>query len=106
MSVNHEVDVKRTVTGLIMAAVVVGVLCVRGLPMLLLIMLVAALGLWEFFSLFWGKTRPYPHALLCYSSRLGHAPSDLDAQTPGRAGLPWRRFCSGGYQFSFPLARG
>ena len=53
MSVNHEVDVKRTVTGLIMAAVVVGVLCVRGLPMLLLIMLVAALGLWEFFSLFW-----------------------------------------------------
>ena len=60
MSVNHEVDVKRTVTGLIMAAVVVGVLCVRGLPMLLLIMLVAALGLWEFFSLFWGKTRRIP----------------------------------------------
>lgn len=60
MSVNHEVDVKRTVTGLIMAAVVVGVLCVRGLPMLLLIMLVAALGLWEFFSLFWGKTGRIP----------------------------------------------
>lgn len=56
MSVNHAVDIKRIITGSIIVAVIVFVLAVRGLPLLFLILAVAALGLWEFFSLFWGRS--------------------------------------------------
>ena len=56
----RAMDMKRIVTGVLLALVICFVLCVRGLPLLILIMLVAALGLWEFFSLFWGKTGRIP----------------------------------------------
>ena len=52
----HAVDKKRIVTGLLLAAVILAALWFRGIPLLLLIMLVSALALWEFFSLFWGKS--------------------------------------------------
>jgi len=52
----HAVDKKRIVTGLLLAAVILVALWFRGIPLLLLIMLVSALALWEFFSLFWGKS--------------------------------------------------
>ncbi len=54
MSVNHKVDLTRICTGLALVAVIVAALYLQGLPLLLLIMLVCALALWEFFSLFWG----------------------------------------------------
>ncbi|MBQ1846125.1 MAG: phosphatidate cytidylyltransferase, partial [Desulfovibrio sp.] len=52
----HAVDKKRIVTGLLLAAVILAALWFRGIPLLLLIMLVSALALWEFLSLFWGKS--------------------------------------------------
>lgn len=54
MPVDHATDMRRIITGLVLAAVVITVLAVRGWPLLAFIMLVSALGLWEFFSLFWG----------------------------------------------------
>ncbi|MBQ7456845.1 MAG: phosphatidate cytidylyltransferase [Desulfovibrio sp.] len=55
MAVDHSVDITRTVTGLVLIAVLAFVLVARGLPLLCFILLVSALGLWEFYSLFWGR---------------------------------------------------
>ena len=50
----HALDIRRTVTGLSLAAVILLALWLRGLPLLILILLACAWGLWEFYSLFWG----------------------------------------------------
>lgn len=47
---------QRILTGLTLAAVLAVALYFRGWFLLLLVMLVAALALWEFYTLFWGKT--------------------------------------------------
>ena len=52
----HGATMRRVATGLTLAAVILLALWVRGWPLLLLILLTAALGLWEFYSLFWGAT--------------------------------------------------
>ena len=63
MAFDHKVDVTRTLTGLVLIGVLVFVLAVRGLPLLFFILLVAALGLWEFYSLFWGPKGRIPSRL-------------------------------------------
>ena len=60
MSVDHAVDIRRIITGLALAAALLLVLWLRGWPLLFVILLVAALGLWEFYSLFWGPTGRIP----------------------------------------------
>ena len=47
---------KRVVTGLALGAVLAAALYFRGWLLLALVLVVSALGLWEFYSLFWGKT--------------------------------------------------
>lgn len=47
-------DVRRIATGLSLAALIVLVLWTRGWPLLCVILVASALGLWEFYSLFWG----------------------------------------------------
>ena len=64
MSVNHAVDLKRILTGVVMVAVIVAALTFRGIPLLLLILIISGLGLWEFFSLFWGKTDRIPSRVI------------------------------------------
>ncbi|MBQ7617236.1 MAG: phosphatidate cytidylyltransferase, partial [Desulfovibrio sp.] len=54
MSLDHFVDLKRLCTGLVLIGVLIFVLAVRGPWLLGFILLAAALGLWEFYSLFWG----------------------------------------------------
>lgn len=61
------------ITGLALAAALLLVLWLRGWPLLFVILLVAALGLWEFYSLFWGPRAAFP---------AGSAPS------------PWAGACS------------
>ncbi len=51
---HHPMDFRRIVTGLALAVVLLLVLWHRGWPLLLIILLASALGLWEFYSLFWG----------------------------------------------------
>ena len=51
---------KRIVTGLVLAALAGTALYVRGPVLLLLVLVICALGLWEFFSLFWGRTGRIP----------------------------------------------
>ncbi len=60
MSATRSVDKTRILTGVLIAAVIVAALLARGLPLLLLILLVCALGLWEFFTLFWGPRGRIP----------------------------------------------
>ena len=48
MAVDHAADIRRTITGVILAAGLLVVLWCRGWPLLGVILLVAALGLWEF----------------------------------------------------------
>lgn len=55
MAVDHAVDKTRILTGLALIAVLVFVLLVRGIPLLIFILIAAALGLWEFYTLFWGN---------------------------------------------------
>ena len=57
---DRTVDVRRIVTGLSLAAFMLLVLSCPGWPLLLVILLAAALGLWEFFSLFWGPRGRIP----------------------------------------------
>ncbi len=52
--------VQRTITGLTLAGVLAAALYFRGPLLLGLVLLAAALGLWEFYSLFWGKTGRIP----------------------------------------------
>ena len=53
----QSIDIRRIITGLVLAAVLLLALWLRGLPLLFVILLVCALGLWEFYSLFWGSSR-------------------------------------------------
>ena len=53
----QSIDIRRIFTGLALAAVLLLALWLRGLPLLFVILLVCALGLWEFYSLFWGSSR-------------------------------------------------
>ena len=53
----QSIDIRRIFTGLALAAVLLLALWFRGLPLLFVILLVCALGLWEFYSLFWGSSR-------------------------------------------------
>lgn len=57
MAVDHATDIRRIATGLVLIAILVLALWIRGYFLLCLILLVSALGLWEFYSLFWGKRR-------------------------------------------------
>ena len=45
----------RVATGLVLAALTLGVVYVRGLPLLLFVLAVSAAALWEFYALFWGN---------------------------------------------------
>ncbi len=63
MAVDHAADIRRTITGVILAAGLLVVLWCRGWPLLGVILLVAALGLWEFYSLFWGPRGRIPSRL-------------------------------------------
>lgn len=56
----NVIDLRRIVTGLALAGLLLLVLWIRGLPLLVTILLVAALGLWEFYSLFWGPRGRIP----------------------------------------------
>ena len=60
MAVDHATDVRRTITGLLLAGALLVVLCIRGIPLLLVIMLASAVALWEFYSLFWGPNGRRP----------------------------------------------
>lgn len=60
MAVDHALDIRRTITGLALVCVLAFALLVRGWPLLLLILLVCALGLWEFYSLFFGQKGRVP----------------------------------------------
>ena len=53
----QSIDMRRIFTGIALAAVLLLALWLRGLPLLFVILLVCALGLWEFYSLFWGSSR-------------------------------------------------
>ena len=55
MAVDHATDLRRIFTGIILIAILALALWCRGWVLLLLILVVDALGLWEFYSLFWGN---------------------------------------------------
>lgn len=55
MAVDHSTDIKRIITGSIIVGILTAALWLRGYLLLFLILFAAALGLWEFYSLFWGK---------------------------------------------------
>ncbi|MBQ4568114.1 MAG: phosphatidate cytidylyltransferase [Desulfovibrio sp.] len=63
MAVDHAVDKRRILTGLALAAVLLTAIFVQGWFLLFVILLVAALGLWEFYSLFWGPQGRIPSRL-------------------------------------------
>ena len=56
----NPIDFRRIITGVALAAVLLLVLWLRGWPLLFFILLVSALGLWEFYSLFWGPNGRIP----------------------------------------------
>ena len=56
----RSIDPRRIITGLLLAGLILLVLWLRGWPLLLVILLVSAGGLWEFFSLFWGPKGRIP----------------------------------------------
>lgn len=60
MAVDRATDLRRSVTGAILVAVLIAALWARGWFLFLLILLVSALGLWEFYSLFWGRRGKTP----------------------------------------------
>lgn len=60
MAVDHAVDIKRIITGSLVVAVLIVALWFRGWVLLGLILVASALGLWEFYSLFWGKNGRIP----------------------------------------------
>ncbi len=60
MAVDHAVDKRRIITGLALVALLVFVLCVRSWPLLIFILAITALGLWEFYGLFWGAKGRIP----------------------------------------------
>ncbi len=48
---------KRIITGITLGAALLIILHYRGLPLLVTVLLVSALGLWEFYALFWGARK-------------------------------------------------
>lgn len=60
MTVDHATDIRRSITGAILIIILIIALWYRGWFLLGLILLTAALGLWEFYSLFWGKAGRIP----------------------------------------------
>lgn len=60
MAVDHVTDIRRSITGAIIIAIIVLALWLRGLFLLALILVASAIGLWEFYALFWGKGRRIP----------------------------------------------
>ncbi len=63
MSVDHATDIRPSITRAILIALIAAALWLRGPLLLGLILLVSALGLWEFYSLFWGPKRRIPTRL-------------------------------------------
>lgn len=63
MAVNHATDIKRSITGAILIAIIAAALWLRGFFLLALILIASAIGLWEFYSLFWGPRRRIPTRL-------------------------------------------
>lgn len=60
MAVDHATDIRRILTGLVLIGVLFLALWLRGYFLLGLILLAAAAGLWEFYSLFWGRRGNLP----------------------------------------------
>lgn len=60
MAVDHATDIRRIITGLILIAILCLALWARGYVLLCLILLASALGLWEFYALFWGHKGRMP----------------------------------------------
>lgn len=63
MAVDHATDMRRIITGSLLIAVIIVALWARGWFLLLLLLITAAIGLWEFYSLFWGKVGRIPSRL-------------------------------------------
>lgn len=63
MAVNHATDIRRGITGAILIVILAGALWLRGPVLLGLILITSAIGLWEFYSLFWAQTRRIPTRL-------------------------------------------
>lgn len=57
MAVDHATDIRRIITGLLIIALLIIALWLRGYFLLSLILVASAIGLWEFYSLFWGHGR-------------------------------------------------
>lgn len=55
MAVDHATDIRRTLTGIIVVAVLIIALWIQGWARFITIAFVSTLGLWEFYSLFWGR---------------------------------------------------
>lgn len=60
MAVDHATDIRRIITGIFLIALIIWALWARGLVLLGLILIVSSLGLWEFYSLFWGRRGRVP----------------------------------------------
>lgn len=63
MAVDHATDIRRVITGCILVSILAVALWLRGPALLILILAASALGLWEFYSLFWGPKRRVPTRL-------------------------------------------
>lgn len=63
MAVDHATDIRRSITGAILIAILIAALYFRGYILLTLILIASALGLWEFYALFWGPHRRIPTRL-------------------------------------------
>ncbi len=60
MAVDHATDIRRIITGSVLIAILVAALWCRGWFLLGLILVASSLGLWEFYSLFWGPAGRIP----------------------------------------------
>lgn len=60
MAVDHATDLRRIATGALIVLILAAALWYRGYFLLGLILIVSALGLWEFYSLFWGSGKRCP----------------------------------------------
>lgn len=63
MAVDHATDIRRSITGVILITILIAALYFRGYFLLILILLASAIGLWEFYSLFWGPSLRIPTRL-------------------------------------------
>jgi len=63
MAVDHATDIRRAITGAVLIAILAVALWLRGPVLLGLILVTSAIGLWEFYSLFWGPRRRVPTRL-------------------------------------------